>query len=128
MGIGTEAIRPPASTARRWRTTKLTQGPITGTTGIISLHRRLSTWTRTRCLIATPTHEAEAFVRPMTSPRESQALQALNRMERIMERRMERQLAAASSASSKQLQAFIGQGEFFSIISWKFLKISFHGV
>jgi hypothetical protein len=38
--------------------------------------------------------------------------------ERIMER-MERH----SSASSKQLQAFIGQGEFFSIISLKFLKI-----
>jgi hypothetical protein len=51
--------------------------------------------------------------------RESQAPQALDPMERIMER-MERQQAAASSASSKQLQAFIGQGELFSIISLKF--------
>jgi hypothetical protein len=43
--------------------------------------------------------------------------QALDRMER-----MERQQAAASSASSKQLQAFLSQGEFFSINSLKFLK------
>jgi hypothetical protein len=41
--------------------------------------------------------------------------QALDRIER-----MERQQAAASSASSAQLQAFIGQGEFFSLISLKF--------
>jgi hypothetical protein len=34
--------------------------------------------------------------------------------------RMERQKAAASSSSSAQLQAFIGQGEFFSLISLKF--------
>jgi hypothetical protein len=38
-------------------------------------------------------------------------------MERIMEC-MEHQQAAASSASSAQLQAFIGQGEFFSLISY----------
>jgi hypothetical protein len=52
---------------------------------------------------------------------ESQAPKALDRMERIMER-MERQQAAASSASSKQLQAFIGQGEFFSIILLKIFE------
>jgi hypothetical protein len=54
--------------------------------------------------------------------RESQAPQALNRMERIMER-MEHQQAAASSASSQQFQGFIGQGELISLISLKFLKI-----
>jgi hypothetical protein len=51
--------------------------------------------------------------------RESQASQVLDRIKRIMER-MERQQAVASSASSAQLQAFIGQGEFFSLISLKF--------
>jgi hypothetical protein len=50
--------------------------------------------------------------------RESQAPQALDRMERIMER-----IERNSSASSKQLQAFLGQGELISLISLKFLKI-----
>jgi hypothetical protein len=70
MGIGTGAIRLPATTARRWTMTKLTQGPITGSTVTISLRQRLSMWARTQRLIATPTHEAEAFERPTTSPRE----------------------------------------------------------
>jgi hypothetical protein len=50
--------------------------------------------------------------------RESQAPQALDHMERIMEK-MERN----SSVSSKQLQAFLGQGESISLISLQFLKI-----
>jgi hypothetical protein len=37
--------------------------------------------------------------------------------------RMERQQAAASSASSQQLQVFIGQGELIYLILLKFLKI-----
>jgi hypothetical protein len=45
--------------------------------------------------------------------KESQAPPAFDRMERILEH-MERQQAAASSASSQQLQAFIIQGELFS--------------
>jgi hypothetical protein len=49
--------------------------------------------------------------------RESQAPQALDRMERIMER-----MEHASSASSKQLQAFLGH-ELISLISLRFLKI-----
>jgi hypothetical protein len=64
--------------------------------------------------------------------KESQALLALDRIERIMER-----IEPASTASSMQLQAFIGQGELISFIflySLKFLKFSllhcnpFHGV
>jgi hypothetical protein len=47
--------------------------------------------------------------------RESQALPALDRMERILER-----IERASSASSLQLQLFIGQGELFFYISLKF--------
>jgi hypothetical protein len=64
MGIGMGAIKPPAITAHRWMMTKQTQGPTTGTTGIISLRRRLSMWARTLHLLPTPTHEAKAFVHP----------------------------------------------------------------
>jgi hypothetical protein len=64
------AIRPPASTAHRWTTKKLTRGPTIDTISIITLRRRLGMWMRTRCLTATPTHEAKAFVRPTTSHRE----------------------------------------------------------
>jgi hypothetical protein len=99
-------------------TTKLMRGPITGTTGIISLRRDLST--RVLCAFLRP--QGRGLRASHDEPqRESQAPQALDRMERIMER-MERQQAAACSASSKQLQVFIGQGEIFSIILLKFLK------
>jgi hypothetical protein len=61
------------------------------------------------------------------SKEESQASPALDRIEHIMER-MERQQVAstfASSASSAQLHALIGQGEFhlsFSLKFWKFCR------
>jgi hypothetical protein len=51
--------------------------------------------------------------------RESQAPPALDRMERILER-----IEGASSASSIQLQAFIGQGELIFFILLKFLKFT----
>jgi hypothetical protein len=98
-------------------TMKQKPGPTTGITGIISLCRRLGMWARTQRPLSTPTHEAEAsYDEPQ---RESQAPQALDRIKRIMER-MERQQAAASSASSAQLQAFISQGELFSLILLNF--------
>jgi hypothetical protein len=70
MGIAIGATRPPATTALRWTTKRLTRGRIIGTNNTTTLRRCLGMWTCTQCLIATLTHKAKAFVRPTSSHRE----------------------------------------------------------
>jgi hypothetical protein len=64
------ATRPPASTALRSTTTRLTQGRSIAINNTTTLRRRLGTWARTQRLIVTPTHKAKAFARPTSSRRE----------------------------------------------------------
>jgi hypothetical protein len=91
---------------------------------LAALRLHPGTWTRTRCLTAIPTHTAKAFVHPTTPHRERAKCRR-----RIMER-----IERASTDSSMQLQAFVGQCELIFLISLKFLIFTlfhcnlFHGV
>jgi hypothetical protein len=70
MGRATVASSPPASTVRWSTTKKLMPGPNGGITAIVNQRRRPGTRDRTRRLIQTPAHKAEAFVCHLTTPRE----------------------------------------------------------
>jgi hypothetical protein len=111
--IATGAIRPPATKALRWTIESIMRGWSSATSRLL-VALRPDTWTHIRHPTATFTHTA--FVCQMKRHRErAKCRQCLTAWSTS---------SSASSASSIQLQSFLGQVELIFYISLKFLKFT----